>query len=138
MVAGDLNASCLSKDQCRSNIYKSSELLQFVKRNHLLYAGGEIKNKGPQYTFITKQTMLDYILYNEVVSRKVRYYEILDEGAISSIYSTSDHLPVVVDVMIDSISHRVFESTKKSPAWHKISEEQIFQYQKLLDEPLNS
>ena len=131
MVASDLNASCLSKDQCRSNIYKSSELLQFVKRNHLLYAGGEIKNKGPQYTYITKDTMLDYILYDKVVSRKVRYYEILDEGAISS---TSDHLPVVVDVLIDSILHRVFELTKKSPEWHKISEEQIFQYQKLIDE----
>ena len=78
--------------------------------------------------------MLDYILFNEAVSRKVRYYEILDEGAISS---TSDHLPVIVDVMIDSMPHRVLDTTKKSPAWHKISEIQISEYQDLLGEALD-
>ncbi|VDI04309.1 Hypothetical predicted protein [Mytilus galloprovincialis] len=133
IIAGDLNASCLHKDRSISNIYKSKELLNFVSRHHLLYAGGKIQSKGPKYTYVTKQTMLDYILCNEIIYRKLRYYEILDEGAISS---TSDHLPVVIEFETDSTPHRVINSSDKLPAWHKVTDAQINQYQKLLSDPV--
>ncbi|CAC5396961.1 unnamed protein product [Mytilus coruscus] len=131
IIAGDLNASCLGKDISTSNSSKSKELLKFVSRHHLLYAWGKIHNKGPNYTYITKQTMLDYILCNQSIYRKLRYYEILDEGAISS---TSDHLPVVVEFAIDSNPHRVLNSCDKLPAWHKVTGAQINEYQKLLND----
>ncbi|VDI17291.1 Hypothetical predicted protein [Mytilus galloprovincialis] len=134
IIAGDLNASCLDKDRPMSNNYKSKELLKFVSRHHLLYAGGEIQIKGPNYSYITKQTMLDYILCNESMYRKLRYYEILDEGEISS---TSDHLPVVAEFVIDSNPHRVMNSCDKLPAWHKVSDAQINEYKKLLNDPVD-
>ncbi|CAC5381921.1 unnamed protein product [Mytilus coruscus] len=134
IIAGDLNASCLGKDISTSNSSKSKELLKFVSRHHLLYAGGKIHNKGPNYTYITKQTMLDYILCNQSIYKKLRYYEILDEGAISS---TSDHLPVVVEFAIDSNPHRVLNSCDKLPAWHKVTGAQIIEYQKLLNDPVD-
>ncbi|CAG2216477.1 unnamed protein product [Mytilus edulis] len=133
IIAGDLNASCLHKDRSISNIYKSKELLNFVSRHHLLHAGGKIQIKGPKYTYVTKQTMLDYILCNEIIYRKLRYYEILDEGAISS---TSDHLPVVIEFETDSTPHRIINSSDKLPAWHKVTDAQINQYQKLLSDPV--
>ncbi|CAG2255097.1 unnamed protein product [Mytilus edulis] len=77
--------------------------------------------------------MLDYILCNEIIYRKLRYYEILDEGAISS---TSDHLPVVIEFETDSTPHRIINSSDKLPAWHKVTDAQINQYQKLLSDPV--
>ncbi|CAC5422291.1 unnamed protein product [Mytilus coruscus] len=129
----DLNASCLDKDRPISNSNKSKELLKCVSRHHLLYAGGKIQIKGPNYTYITKHTMLDYILCNESIHRNTRYYEILDEGAISS---TSDHLSVVIEFVTDSNPHRVMNSCDKLPVWHKVTDAQINKYQKLLTDPV--
>ena len=92
IVAGDLNASCRTKDRLHSNHCKSDELQKFVKRHDLLFSGGQIKHTGPDYTFITKKTMIDYFLVNKSVLRQLRSCEILDEGSISS---TSDHLPII-------------------------------------------
>ena len=57
------------------------------------YAGNQIPFKGPNYTYTTKETMLEYILFNQGVISQLRSHEILWEGSISS---TSDHLPIVV------------------------------------------
>ena len=61
-------------------------------------------------------------------------YEILEEGAISC---TSDHLPIIMTVNIDSNPHVILEQSYKLPAWHKISDEQIGCYQNFLSEPLD-
>jgi endonuclease/exonuclease/phosphatase family metal-dependent hydrolase len=70
----------------------------------------------PNYTYTTKETMLDYILFNQSVISQLRSYEILSEGSISS---TSDHLPIVVKIKLDYNPHRLSYSYMKSPAWQK-------------------
>ncbi|CAG2209672.1 unnamed protein product [Mytilus edulis] len=133
IVAGDLNASCRTKDRLHSNHCKSDELQKFVKRHDLLFSGGQIKHTGPDYTFITKKTMIDYFLVNKSVLRQLRSCEILDEGSISS---TSDHLPIVVELSIDNNPHRIMNSYSKFPAWHKINDDHIRKYQEHMDVPI--
>ncbi|CAG2248802.1 unnamed protein product [Mytilus edulis] len=133
IVAGDLNASCRTKDRLHSNHCKSDELQKFVKRHDLLFSGGKIKHTGPDYTFITKKTMIDYFLVNKSVLRQLRSCEILDEGSISS---TSDHLPIIVELLIDNNPHRIMNSYSKFPAWHKINDEHIRNYQEPMDVPI--
>ncbi|VDI21735.1 Hypothetical predicted protein [Mytilus galloprovincialis] len=95
--------------------------------------GGKIKHTGPDYTFITKKTMIDYFLVNKSVLRQLRSCEILDEGSISS---TSDHLPIIVELLIDNNPHRIMNSYSKFPAWHKINDEHIRNYQDSMDVPI--
>ncbi|CAC5420984.1 unnamed protein product [Mytilus coruscus] len=133
IVAGDLNASCRMKDRLHSNQYKSDELQKFVKRHDMLFSGGKIKHTGPDYTFITKKTMIDYFLVNRSVLGQLRSCEILDEGSISS---TSDHLPIIVELLIDNNPHRIMNSFGKFPAWHKIDDKHIRNYQEFIDVPL--
>ncbi|VDI54683.1 Hypothetical predicted protein [Mytilus galloprovincialis] len=133
IVAGDLNVSCRTKDRLHSNHCKSDELQTFVKRHDLLFSGGKIKHTGPDYTFITKKTMIDYFLVNKSVLRQLRSCEILDEGSISS---TSDHLPIIVELLIDNNPHRIMNSYSKFPAWHKINDEHIRNYQDSMDVPI--
>ncbi|CAG2256195.1 unnamed protein product [Mytilus edulis] len=132
IVAGDLHASCRTKDRLHSNHCKSDELQKFVKRHDLLFSGSKIKHTGPDYTFITKKTMIDYFLVNKSVLRQLRSCEILDEGSISS---TSDHLPII-ELLIDNNPHRIMNSYSKFPAWHKINDEHIRNYQDSMDVPI--
>ena len=104
IIAGDLNASCQVQEHDRSNKYKSIELTKFIDRQFLSYAGNQIPFKGPNYTYTTKETMLDYILFNQGVISQLKSYEILSEGSISS---TSDHLPIVVKIKLDHNPHRL-------------------------------
>jgi exonuclease III len=104
IIAGDLNASCQVQEHDRSNKYKSIELTKFIDRQFLSYAGNQIPFKGPNYTYTTKETMLDYILFNQGVISQLKSYEILSEGSISS---TSDHLPIVVKIKLDYNPHRL-------------------------------
>jgi len=134
IIAGDLNASCQGQDHDRSNKYKSIELTKFINRQFLSYAGNQIQFKGPNYTYTTKETMLDYILFNEGVVRQIRSYEILSEGSISS---TSDHLPNVVKIKLDYNPHRLSNSYMKSPAWQKLNDENLNNYQAFLNDPLD-
>ncbi|CAC5359457.1 unnamed protein product [Mytilus coruscus] len=133
IIAGDLNASCLEKDKLCSNRYKSAELMKFVKRYQLLFSGGKIKHKGPDYTFINKTSMIDYILMNDSIYRQLKSYEILSEGSVSS---TSDHLPVLAEIVLQHNPHQILNSFSKLPAWHKITDDQIELYKQFLHEPL--
>lgn len=135
IISGDLNASLLSKDIGKTNQFKSKELLKFVQRNHLMYAGGKINNIGPCYTYITKQTMLDYVLVNSVAARSLDSYEILAEGSIGS---TSDHLPVVVNISMEHDPHLILNSNFKFPSWHKVTDTQLHTYQEVLKAPVES
>ncbi|CAG2242588.1 unnamed protein product [Mytilus edulis] len=133
IIAGDLNASCLEKDKLCSNKYKSAELIKFVKRYQLLFSGGKIKHKGPDYTFINKTSMIDYILMNDSIYRQLKSYEILSEGSVSS---TSDHLPILAEIVLQHNPHKILNSFSKLPAWHKITDDQIELYKQFLHEPL--
>ncbi|CAC5405418.1 unnamed protein product [Mytilus coruscus] len=97
------------------------------------WLSGKIKHAGPDYTFITKKTMIDYFLVNRSVLGQLRSCEILDEGSISS---TSDHLPIIVELLIDNNPHRIMNSFGKFPAWHKIDDKHIRNYQEFIDVPL--
>lgn len=78
--------------------------------------------------------MFDYILFNQGVISQLRSYEILSEGSISS---TSDHLPIVVKIKLDYNPHRLSYSYMKSPAWQKINDENLKNYQEFLNDPLD-
>ena len=76
-----------------------------------------------------------YILFDDVVCRQMRTYEILAEGEISS---TSDHLPIYVSIEFNSKPHIVLEQCYKLTSWHRITDAQIDHYQKCLVESLNA
>lgn len=134
LIAGDLNASCLTKDFNGSNKVKSQELLKLVNIHSLSYAGGRITHVCPSYTYTTKQTMLDYILLDDTLYRNLRSSEILAEGTISS---TSDHLPILTEIETDYDPHCVLRLANILPAWHKATDSQIHDYQNFLIEPIN-
>ncbi|CAC5359068.1 unnamed protein product [Mytilus coruscus] len=94
---------------------------------------GKTKHTGSDYTSITKKTMIDYFLINKSVLRQLSSCEILDEGSISS---TSDNLPIIVENLIDNNPQRIMNSYSKFPAWHKINDEHIRNYQQSIDVPL--
>ena len=71
--------------------------------------------------------MLDYILSDTHMYNALIYYEILDEGTIST---TSDHLPIIAVFRVQNTQHYLIESAaSKTPAWHKISKELIQKYE---------
>ncbi|CAC5424694.1 unnamed protein product [Mytilus coruscus] len=107
--------------------------MKFVKRYQLLFSGGKIKHKGPDYTFINKTSMIDHILMNDSIYRQLKSYEILSEGSVSS---TSDHLPVLAEIVLQHNPHQILNSFSKLPAWHKITDDQIELYKQFLHEPL--
>ncbi|VDI49007.1 Hypothetical predicted protein [Mytilus galloprovincialis] len=78
--------------------------------------------------------MLDYILIDETLVRQLRRYEILEEGTFSSTY---DHLPVIACVELDENPHIDLNNFSKLPAWHKINEHSIKEYQDKLCAPLD-
>ena len=104
VIGGDFNASCLEADRRYSNSYKSRELLNFVERNNLYHP--YLRDNVPinRYSFITNQTMLDYIFTNTYMGMLLRSYEILKEGS-TCISSTSDHLRVTAIFDVYSKQH---------------------------------
>ena len=78
--------------------------------------------------------MLDYVFLNDILHKKLRCYEILEEGTISS---TSDHLPILVELDIDSNPHIFPKKLFSLPAWHRLTENQKSVYVRELSEPLD-
>ncbi|CAG2254224.1 unnamed protein product [Mytilus edulis] len=77
--------------------------------------------------------MIDYILMNDSIYRQLKSYEILSEGSVSS---TSDHLPILAEIVLQHNPHKILNSFSKLPAWHKITDDQIELYKQFLHEPL--
>ena len=123
------------KDNDHSNRFKSVELLNHVKRHSLQVVCKNFNHKDPHFSFITKCTMLNYVMFKDCLSKQLVSYEILAEGSISS---TSDRLPIVAKVCLNSNPHRVIYSDQKPPAWHKVNEQQINSYQESLEEPIHT
>ncbi|CAG2230225.1 unnamed protein product [Mytilus edulis] len=63
---------------------------------------------------------------DETLVRQLRRYEILEEGTFSS---TSDHLPIIACVELDENPQIDLNNFTKLPAWHKITEHNIKDYQ---------
>lgn len=91
IFAGDFNASLLR--ELHTNNINSFILCKFVKRCNFLTPLVDFSVYGQSFSFIPKQTMLDYILLSQDITNC--HDEILEEGSISS---TSDHLPVVCNL----------------------------------------
>ena len=72
------------------NIIHIDILCNFVDQCNLLTPLIDFDVHSESFSFVPKQTMLDYILVNNNID--VHHYEILVEGSLSS---TSDHLPIV-------------------------------------------
>lgn len=134
LLAGDLNASCLNTDIEKSNKSKSKQLCSLIVNNNLLYAPRDIDLIGPSFTYVTKSTMLDYILFSSSLKSNIKCYEILAEGSFSS---TSDHLPIITKINISDKLHLVLDSKSKLPAWHKITENVIQTYQNHLQDSMS-
>lgn len=96
-----------------SNKKKSKQLYIFVVQTHTIHVGNNID--GPNYTFTTKQTMLDYVVFGESLYKNIKSYEILAEVTFSN---TSDHLPISVDILVESNFHRIGNVCSKLHAWH--------------------
>ena len=78
--------------------------------------------KGPQFTPIFTNTMLDNIVIDETLVRQLRRYEILEQGTFSS---KSDHLHVPVCVELEEDPHIDLNCFSKLPNWHIIADENI-------------
>ncbi|CAG2214780.1 unnamed protein product [Mytilus edulis] len=74
------------------------------------------------------------VIADETLVRQLRRYEILEEGTFST---TSDHLPVIACVELDENPHIDLNNFSKLPAWHKINEHSIKEYQDKLCAPLD-
>lgn len=136
ILAGDFNACCINKNREFTNTLKSNELTQFVSRHSLCHpftAAYQISMKGPDFTFVLKQTMLDYIFANNILVRQLRSYEILEEGSFSS---TSDHLPIVAEFDLQGVYQSPLSNSTKLPAWHKITDDDIRNYQSSINETI--
>ena len=115
-----MNSSLINEK--RINAMNSREFSHFVNSYTLKAINIQLFCKGPDYTFQPTQTMLDYILMDEIIARSFNHCEILEEGTFSS---TSDHLPIVCSLAYETeIIHEIAENSKWT-AWHKANNEQL-------------
>ena len=103
-------------------------------RHNLLYAWDKIKHTGPNYTFIKKESILDYVSLNNILFKQLRYSVILEEGVLSS---TSDHLSIIVVLDIDHFPYYILNRCEKIPAWYKTTDIQLKDYLTQLHEPID-
>lgn len=124
ILGGDFNGSLL--DQQHTNQHKSKLLTKFVMNCGLSRQNSDFIANGDSYTFIQKQTTLDYILFDKfVLKNNLQHYAIIKEGTISL---TSDHLPVVAIFDLHISRHQLHFSETKLPAWHKATPESLAEY----------
>lgn len=123
ILGGDFNGSPLDQQQTNQN--KSKLLTKFFMNCGLSRQDSDFSANGDSYTFIQRQTTLDYILFDKFVLKNLKHYVIIQEGSISL---TSDHLPVVATFDIHISRHQLHYSETKLPAWHKATPESLAEY----------
>lgn len=123
ILGGDFNGSLL--DQQHTNQHKSKLLTKFVLNYSLFRQDSDFIANGDSYTFMQKQTTLDYILFDKLVLKNLNHYVIIQEGTISL---TSDHLTVVATLDLHISKHQLYYSETKLPAWHKATPESLAEY----------
>ena len=118
-----------------TNASKSREFKQFIDNYNIKLINSKPFCQGPSYTYLPKQTMLDYILTGELTASMVSSCEILEEGSFDS---TSDHLPIVCMIQFQyKIIHEKLESAKWT-AWHKADQSQLKAYESFLFDSLQN
>ena len=132
VIAGDMNASYLDS-YCVNNV-KSRIFSSFVDRNLLGIPMIDFDIQGESYTFVQKQTMLDYILLPKMSQIQLLSYNILEEGSFSM---TSDHLPILAEIEFVCSKHNLMYSVTSLPAWHKASPDNIENYRVTLRQRLS-
>ena len=120
LLAGDFNGSLL--DKINVNLVKSRMLQQFAHDYNLAIPGIDFTTHGEQYSFVQKQTMLDYILFDKSCTVELGLYKILQDGSLSI---TSDHLPVIAHFDFHCTKHKLLLTNVKTPAWHKATDEEL-------------
>ena len=133
VIAGDFNGSIL--DRRNTNTRKSDLLRSFVSQHNLSIQNNDFSVEGNTYTFIQKQTTLDYILFDKYLIYGLQSYKIIEEGSISI---TSDHLPIVAKFDFKISRHSLKNSSSKHPAWHKANPESLAQYRHRTNNTLRS
>jgi hypothetical protein len=96
-----------------------------VSQHNLSIQNNDFNVEGDTYTFIQKQTTLDYILFDKYLVHGLQSYKIIEEGSISI---TSDHLPIVAKFDFKVSRHSLKNSSSKQPAWHKATTQSLAQY----------
>ena len=133
IIAGDMNSSVMNKEH--TNASKSREFKQFIDNYNIKIINSKPFCLGPSYTYLPKQTMLDYILTDELTASLVSSCEIFYEGSFAS---TSDNLPIVCTIQFQhKIIHEKLESAKWT-AWHKAEQSQLKAYESFLFESLQN
>ena len=133
VIAGDFNGSIL--DRRNTNTRKSDLLRSFVSQHNLSIQNNDFSVEGDTYTFIQKQTTLDYILFDKYLIYGLQSYKIIEEGSISI---TSDHLPIVAKFDFKISRYSLKNSSSKHPAWHKATPESLAQYRHRTNNTLRS
>ena len=128
LLAGDFNGSLL--DKINVNLVKSRMLQQFAHDYNLAIPGIDFTTHGEQYSFVQKQTMLDYILFDKSCTVELGLYKILQDGSLSI---TSDHLPVIAHFDFHCTKHKLLLTNVKTPAWHKATDEELGTFRTLTD-----
>lgn len=123
ILGGDVDGSLL--DQQHTNQHKSKFLTKFVMNCGLSRQDSDFSAKGDSYTFLQKQTTLDYILFDKFVLKNLKHYVIIREGIISL---TSDHLPVVATFDRHISRHQLHYSETKLQAWRTATPESLAEY----------
>ncbi|MEW8546047.1 MAG: reverse transcriptase family protein [Candidatus Thiodiazotropha sp.] len=131
VLAGDMNASLSQHNHINSG--KSNELRRFVSDNCIKAINSLPGCSGPNYTYLTVKSMIDYILTDDVTSWFVRKCQILSEGTFSS---TSDHLPILCEFNVDTNIAITPIADTKWIAWHKATDDGLKEYKETLSERL--
>ena len=129
IIGGDFNASCKDTDHPRSNRYKSKAMKDVIFRCDLGCPDIDFKTTGSKHTFTQTCTTLDYIFCNKDLCNYVNEYHVYEEGTFSS---TSDHLPIYVNLCTDIKTHVLHEPTSSLPAWHKVNHCKLKEYENYL------
>ncbi|XP_062576621.1 uncharacterized protein LOC134238510 [Saccostrea cucullata] len=129
LIGGDFNASLYTKDYSHCNLQKSKIMKDLITRNNLACPNIDFKTSGSNYTFNTTRTTLDYIICSKTLSNYVVIYHVYEEGSFSS---TSDHLPICMELQTDIKTHVLSKPSASLPAWHKAKPDQIKEYEKYI------
>ena len=129
IIGGDFNASINTKDFSHCNVYKSKILKEFITRSDLGCPNTDFKATGSKHTFITTSTSLDYIFCSKTLRSYVMDYHVFEEGVISS---TSDHLPLCMELCTDVKKHILCNPLTSLPAWHKAKPDKLREYENVI------
>ena len=127
ILGGDWNASIL--EQQHINLSKSRELRYFVNGNNIQAINTLPLCDGPNFTYLPAESMIDYVLTDEVTANLVLSCKIIDDGGCPS---TSDHLPILCCIATENTIIPQSINQSKWIAWHKAKDDQILKYQTVL------